>query len=411
MRLLPKRFCKFVLLPALLLGLLSSAWAAYANWKEIAAEMQQILNGSYETYVAGDEKKARDQVNVAYYQFYEKWGFERSTMTYISGNRASQVEYQFSEIRKAMLKKADKAQVRAALDQLNTMLMEDAKALDGDGEEEGSDPFWRDFIASLLIILREGFEAILIVGAILAYLVKSGNADKQKPVIHGSLLAVAASFVMAWILNSMAGDSGQNQEITEGLTMLVAVVVLFYVSNFMIAKADAAAWTGYIKGKVSSSLATGSMFALAFTAFLAVFREGAEVILFYQALLSGSGSSAPVWWGFGVGCVLLVFVYLAIRHLSIRLPLKVFFVGTSLLMYVMCVAFTGAAVKEFQEGEVIGVTQVPYVPTVDLLGLYPTVETLLPQLAVAALCLITIVLAVRNWKRERAKLAAAQQKN
>ena len=372
--------------------------------------MEEVIKSANQTYQQGNLTKARDEVNHAYFGFYEKIGFERTVMAHISGNRAAAVEYQFAQCKKDILADAGKDTVEASLNKLVSMLREDANNLDGvnDGDKDSTSSLGSPmgvFIASFLIILREGFEAILIVGAIIAYLVKTGNQNSLRPVYKGSILAIFASFVMAYVLNLMSGAQGQNQEITEGLTMFVAVVVLFYVSNFMMAKADASAWQGYIKNKVSTSIAKGSMFALAFTAFLAVFREGAEVILFYQALLATSTqTTSMVWYGFIVGCIALIFVYIAIRYLSVKLPLKPFFVGTSLLMYVMCIAFVGAGVKELQEGDVIAATLVDHVPTIDLLGIYPTMETLIPQLILTIICAFTIVWAVRGWKKQREKL-------
>jgi high-affinity iron transporter len=257
------------------------------------------------------------------------------------------------------------------------------------------------FLGSLLIIVREGFEAIIIVGAIIAYLLKSGNKKSTAPVYWGSLIALALSVVMAWILNALTSTaSGRNQEIIEGATMLLAVAVLFYVSNWMVSKAEAEAWTGYIEGKVKASITKGSMFSLAFAAFLAVFREGAETILFYQALLAGNQNYINmIWVGLGVGIVLLVIIYILIRFLSIKLPLKPFFLGTSILLFAMSVAFTGSGIKELQEGNVIPVTMLPFnFITVDILGIYPTLETLIPQILLLGITIATFVIQIRRNK-------------
>ncbi|MBQ8707042.1 MAG: FTR1 family iron permease [Succinivibrionaceae bacterium] len=436
---------KFLIVFTALLLATGAFAAKYASWKQVADDMKVHLDNAAALAAEGKSREAKDEVNVAYFRFYEKIGFERVTKSSISGNRASAVEYQFSTVKKSILKGEDETVVRGHLDKLAAMLYEDAATLDGSRKssqkdagkadnasasstsstsstsavDQGDDAsgvmaeagsFWSTFTASFFIILREGFEAILIVGAILAYLVKTGNGHRQKPVIWGSVLAVGASFIMAWILDAVAENSGQNQEIIEGVTMLVAVAVLFYVSNFMMAKADAAAWQGYIQGRVSSSIKTGGMFALAFTAFLAVFREGAEVILFYQALLAGTTDSSGVWYGFLAGCVALVAVYLLIRFLSVKLPLKPFFAGTSLLMYVMCVSFVGSGIKELQEGDAVDVTLLEGWPTVDLLGIYPTVETMVPQAVALVVCMATVVYAVRGWskKRQEARTASAE---
>jgi high-affinity iron transporter len=248
------------------------------------------------------------------------------------------------------------------------------------------------------------------VGAIIAYLLKSGNRKRTPPVYWGSVIALGVSVLMAWVLNRLTATvaGGQSQEIIEGATMLLAVVVLFYVSNWMVSKAEAEAWTSYIESKVQNSLARGSVFSLAFAAFLAVFREGAETILFYQALLAQTESYINmIWLGLGVGLALLVVVYILIRFLSIKLPLKPFFLGTSILLFIMSITFAGNGVKELQEGNVISVTPVPGMGSVDLLGIYPTLETLIPQIALLALTVITFIVQIRRNARRRASKAAA----
>ena len=264
------------------------------------------------------------------------------------------------------------------------------------------------------IIVREGLEAILVIAGMIAYLVKSGNQKTLKNVYIGSFLGVVMSFVAAWLLawlKRVWTGAGQSQELIEGITALIAVCVLFYVSNWMISKAEAASWSRYIDGKVQSSVETGSSFALAFTAFLSVFREGAEVVLFYQPMLN-EGNPGMVWAGFGVGCVLLVFVYLAITKLSIRLPIKVFFTATSILMAVMCVSFLGGGIKELAEGNVFDLTlNVPGIPENDVIqifGIYPWLETLVPQLILSIILLVTFLVAHYRGKMDalRAELSA-----
>jgi high-affinity iron transporter len=378
--------------------------ASTRNWAKTADEMAAILDQADARYVAGDAKGAKEQVDVVYFQFYEKVGFERMTLNRISGARAAQVEYQFSAIKRAINEGASREDVKAALDTLAGWLREDAAQLDGREESAAL-----VFLESLLIIVREGFEAIIIVGAIIAYLIKSGNKKRVRPVYWGSLVALVVSVVMAWILNritSVAG--GQNQEIIEGATMLLAVVVLFYVSNWMVSKSEAEAWSGYIESKVQSSITKGSMFSLAFAAFLAVFREGAETILFYQALLASTETYINmIWLGLGIGVIALVVIYILIRVLSIRLPLKPFFLGTSVLLFVMSITFVGNGIKELQEGNVIPVTPVSGVASVDILGIYPTLETLIPQLALLAITAATFVIQLRRAKA--VKTAAARE--
>jgi high-affinity iron transporter len=368
-------------------------FAAFDSWGDMAAEMGAVLMEADALYQKGDTDGAKRAVDNVYFGYYEKLGFEKTVMAYISGSRASVVEYQFSLIKKAMTAGDSKAEVRAALEKLSSYLKEDADRLDGKGESAAG-----IFMGSFLIILREGFEAIIIVGAILAYLIKSGNKKHCRSVYIGSVAALAASVIMAFILNAITSIAGgQNQEIIEGATMLLAVAVLFYVSNWMVGKSESEAWSSYIEGKVQSSIGKGSAFSLSFAAFLAVFREGAEVILFYQALLAQTQNYINmIWIGLAVGCVILVGVYIAIRVLSIRLPLRPFFLGTSILLFFMSITFLGNGIKELQEGSVVGVTPLPFGGSVSLLGIYPTAETLIPQLILLAVTIVTFVIQVKK---------------
>ncbi len=371
--------------------------ASHETWNHVVDDMETILNKSYETYTKGDSDQSKIEVDEAYYGYYEKLGFEKTVMSYISGNRASVVEYQFSTIKKAMTAKKDKAEVREDLDVLIQYLREDANQLDGVEKKPMT-----SFLASLTIILREGFEAILIVGVIIAYLVKMGYRDKLKAVYLGSVLALLLSVVMAYILNRLSALSGANQEIVEGVTMLIAVVVLFYVSNWMISKSEADAWSHYIEGKVDTSLKRGSLFSLSFAAFLAVFREGAETIIFYQALLADSNQYPKwIWIGLAVGCVGLVLMFLTIRYLSIKIPMKPFFTATSGLLFVMAISFLGNGIKELQEGNIIDVTPISGFSAVSLFGIYPTVETFVPQLILLVITILTVVIQVRKLKNKK----------
>jgi high-affinity iron transporter len=179
---------------------------------------------------------------------------------------------------------------------------------------------------------------------------------------------LGASAALAVILNVLSGVINAGQEVIEGITMLIAVAVLFYVSNWMVSKSQAAAWNNYIAGKARDSVAGSSLFSLAFAAFLAVFREGAEIILFYMALLASTKSNMPmIWLGLAAGLILLVVIYVLIRALSMKMPIKPFFIGTSVLLSVMAISFTGSAVNRLQLGDIVGVTPLRNIPTADFI--------------------------------------------
>ena len=368
----------------------------FENWVEIAGAMEVSLNKAYDAYFQKDVEEGKKWVNDAYFGYYEKEGFERTVMAYLSGKRGAQVEYQFTIIKQMMNEQRPNKEVRAAVDDLIKWLQEDAHQLDGT-EESGLSVF----LAALGIILREGVEAILVIAAIAAYLNRSGNGARTRVVYQSGIAAVVVSILAAIGLQYVFNLSGANQEILEGVAMLLATVVLFCVSNWMFAKAEAEAWKTYIEGKVQAAVSTGSSFALGAAAFLAVFREGAETILFYQAMLADvEQHTGMIWAGFGLGSLGLVVVFVIIRYGSMKLPLKPFFVGTSFLMYLIAIAFAGGGVKELQEGDVIGVTPVDFIGSVDILGIYPTLETLAPQVVLVLLVIVSILYYRRGKSRE-----------
>ncbi len=426
-----------------------------ATWNDVSDAMDQCFSAAALMYEAGDKDGAYKAINAGYYNYYEVTGFERTAMGHIAGSRKTEVELQFSKAKTVTKTDGSLDDLKTELVTLMGMIRRDANVLDGltskdDPAEDagitaarldslmggetasaaetaeskaasdsskaentvgenavsvgGTGGGWGTFAACFGIILREGLEAILVVGAIIAYLVKKGHKNKLKIVYAGCILAIGASFLSAWLLEQLKLANSANQEIIEGVTALIAVVVLFYVSNWMVSKAEAEAWNKYIEGQVSTSAETGSVFTLGFTAFLAVYREGAEVILFYQPLLSDDESMKMMWAGFGVGCVVLAVVFLAIRFLSVKLPLKPFFLGTSILMFIMSVSFLGSGIKELIEGDVITMTTSDFLTNLipsneffDVLGIYPCYETLIPQLILVTLTVSIFV--IQKWKR------------
>ena len=394
----------------------------YENWYEAATLVKETLDTAYMGYLDKEFETALDNVNTAYYSIYEESGLSHKVFTDLSIEERQKLDSHFTALRALIAQAEEKYQknkYRTSTDKAKNDILKAAKKLDEQEEaekaeeasseaeaaaesieeEKQSDPRWLTFLAAFGIIVREGLEAILVIAAIIAYLFKSGNRGTLKHVYAGAGLGIIASFAAAgllYYLKKVWVSAGQSQEVIEGITALIAVCVLFYVSNWMISKAEAASWSRYIDGKVQSSVAMGSGFALAFTAFLSVFREGAEVVLFYQPMLS-EGNGGMVWAGFAAGCVLLVFVYLAITKLSIRLPIKVFFTATSILMAVMCVSFLGSGIKELAEGNVFDLAlRVPGIPENDVIqifGIFPYLETLVPQLILGIILLITFLIA------------------
>lgn len=179
--------------------------------------------------------------------------------------------------------------------------------------------------------------------------------------------------------------------------MLLASAVLFWVSYWLIAKSEADRWQRYIQGKVQHAVSSGSGSALAAAAFLAVYREGFETVLFYQALAAGAPAGDPmIGMGFVAGLVLLGALYAALRQVGIKIPMAQFFLVTGGLLYLMAFIFAGKGVFELQEAGVVGLTPVDWAPRIPALGIYPSVETLLAQGVLVALLLYATVVTLRR---------------
>lgn len=246
----------------------------------------------------------------------------------------------------------------------------------------GIEAFWQSF----LIILREGFEAILVVGAVVAFLLKTGHRERLRSIWIGIAAALACSALTAIVLRTVLAALPASQEIIEGATLLVAVCVLFSVSYWLISRVEAAKWQQFIREKVTAALEHGGGRALAFVAFLAVYREGAETALFYQALFNeGAHVVLPISLGIVVGFAALAVIFTLFYRFGVKIPLRPFFTVTSVLLYYMAFVFIGKGFRELQEGNVVPISPINGLGTVEALGFYPTWQTVLAQLVLLGL--------------------------
>ncbi len=403
------------------------------NMNEVAYAIDLCLQAGISNYIDGNIDEAYKCMQDGYYGYYEVCGFERQTMSRISGARKNEVELSYKACRQAVKKDLGVEKVTEEVENLTAMLYEDALLLspvtDSFKELTGSTSSGTKvsegafFLEAFIILLREGLEAILVIGGIIAYLIRSGNKKQVKSVYIGSVVAIACSAIAAWvlgILKSRSAEFGASQEVIEGVTALLAVLVLFYVSNWMLNKSETETWKKYINDKVEGSISRGSVLTLGFTAFLAVFREGAEVILFYQPMMSDANTQdigqRAIWLGVAAAVVILAIVFIAIRFFSVRLPLKPFFLATSILMAFMSIAFLGSGIKELLEGDAIDlwnikipvisalVEKIPENDLLDTFGIYPHIETIVPQLILIIITVICFIVAGRKSKKLKQEL-------
>ena len=395
----------FLLLSFFQFPIFSQTQKEYTTWTSIVKQMEVHLNNAYNLYTQGKNKEAYDEVNLAYFRYYESKGMEKITMGYLSGARKTAVENAFYQYRRNVKSDKNAKEVKEHKDMLIKMLYQDAMELDGSSGKNSrkSSGTAATFIASLVLVLREGLEAILVIAAIIAYLVKTGKTKYVKSVYAGGAFGILFSIILAILFSIIAGaQSGIAREIFEGIGMFVAVIVLFYVSNWMLSKSEAQNWEKYIKSKVETSVTTGNKWLLIFTAFIAVAREGAELILFFQGVaVDGAEGRIAMWLAIVLALLILAAVFLAFRFLSVKLPLKPFFIATSILMYVMCFSFTGKGVGELQEAGLITKTAVSWMGNfnIDLLGIYATYESIIPQFIILVITVILSVLAVKKSRK------------
>jgi high-affinity iron transporter len=360
-------------------ALMLAPGAAAADGDVIDAVSEQ-LDGMLATYARGATAAAAQERRAAYLAFEEVEPALRARSPQLTAD----IEHIIGEggtLAVLIQSRAPTAEVAAQVEAAKPLLDDARAVLAG-----GSDPNVV-FGQSLFIMVREGFEAILVVGAIAGYLIVSENRDKLRTLYLFAGLALVASFATAGVFQLVAGLGAVDRELLEGVTGLLAVVVLFYVSYWLLSKVETTKWMAFIKNTVNKALASKSQWALGLVSFLAVYREGFETVLFYQALASSARTSEATGMlvlGMLIGAAILAVIFVAFYRYGVKIPMRQFFAVTGVLLYYLAFTFAGNAIHELQEAGVVGATVLVGLPTVDLIGFHPTVETLAAQLVLAA---------------------------
>ena len=299
----------------------------------------------------------------------------------------------------------------APLDEIESTAADVHRGLD-DVERTLSEPGLAAPVLALVyaftIIFREGLEAVLVVAAVLGYLEASRNTQYRGAVLKGVAGAVAATVVLFIVTTLFVQLAPLQRELLEAGTALLAVVVLFYVSFWLITRLEHRRWMEFMKAKVWAAATTGSTLALAGVGFTAVFREGFETTLFFQALISFAEGLIPfVVIGTVLGVGVLGVIGWIIFKAGRKIPIRIFLTTAVLLVMVLSIAFVGNAVRGFQEATYLPVTYIESLPDLpifvaQLTGWYPTRETILAQ---GALTLVYILGAIWTFivlpRRER----------
>ncbi len=349
------------------------------------AEISAILASLHEAesrWEAGDAAGALSVVEQTYLQQFEPLEAR------LPGPLSRQVESLIHlRLRPELARASEEADVHA------TFLSLYASLADADAALAGGTTFWFGAANAFVIIVREGLEAVLLIAAIVAYLT-GARAPKRdtRRVFAGAGLGVFATF-LTWLgARTILPVSGAGRELMEGVTALVAVGVLLWVSHWLFQKTYIHDWKAYLRSKVGQAATTGSAVAMAGLAFAAVYREGFETVLFYQALLFDS-SSAAVLAGFVPGVVLMAVLGIGVLRLGVRLPLRLLFGITNGILLYLAFVFLGKGIYNLQEAGVFAPRPIGWLPDHDVLrelfGFYPLAETILAQIAFLTLIVAT----------------------
>jgi len=256
------------------------------------------------------------------------------------------------------------------------------------------------FIGALTILLREGVEALLIVVGIIAFLRKAKQTTALRYVHAGWISALLAGALTWFVSTYLVAISGASREVTEGVSSLFAAIVLLSVGLWMHQKSSADRWQSYLNDKLSAAMSSSSAWALFALSFIAVYREVFETVLFYSAL-AADGNGAALLGGFLTAVGLLVVIAWILLRTSARMPIGKFFSITSIFVAVLAVILVGKGVIGLQEAGWISVHPIAG-PRIEILGIMPTAETVIAQIAVLLIAVVGFAFNYSGAKKSKA---------
>lgn len=316
--------------------------------------------------VAGRTAEADRVVLDAYLQGFEPLEAQISAK---DPNRTQSVEIAFRDFRGALAAQ-NPASIQKQADLLNELI----------SRSRSSGEATLPFVAAFIIYFREGIEAALLVGALLGGVKKLGRADAVRAIHHGWTGALVAGGISWFLFSRLISIAPSQREMIEAVIGLLAAIVLFSVSFWMISKAESRKWMAFLKDQMNRGLGSGRVWSFAGVAFLAVYRECAETILFTEALLiEAAGHAGPVFMGAAAGLVCVVLSALAARSAFNRLPMPVFFGVSGFLLSLLAIAFAGSSVSSFVAAGYLRPHPIPFA-SFPMLGIHPDLSSLAVQL-------------------------------
>nr|WP_324253282.1 FTR1 family protein [Campylobacter volucris] len=368
------------------------------DYSKVYNDIKIALNELLQNY-EGFSLNSIDSLQNIYLNIFEASGME-SKIGAVDSALKLKIESYFSKGVALIKASASKEELKQNFDELEKLIEQSLDKI------QESSPISL-FIWALGIILREGLEALIIIVAIVSYLIQSGN-QKRLSIVYsafwsGIFLSFVSAFLISWFFKEQAG---QSRELLEGITMLIAVVLLFYVGFWLLSNAQNKKWINFVKTQAVEAISNNSAKALWFSVFLAVFREGAETILFYQALLFDAKTNLDysfILAGLVGGLVILSILYYLLKNSALKIPLKQFFYITSYVIFYMVFVFMGKGIGELIEAKVITPSLIPFdFDGILWLGIYPYYESIIPQFIVLILLIMGIFITKQiSNKREK----------
>jgi high-affinity iron transporter len=366
---------------AAVLAYLRSAPAALAGGRESPIDLStRLLTESLDAYRRGEPARAHQLAVTSYLEGFE---LAEAPLSAVDNALKNRVEAEMLRYRTMLQSRAPRDEVEAEARTILSLLDEARRRLDAARLSPVT-----TFTSALIILLREGLEAILVVAALVALLIKSERRDALRYVHAGWIAALALGAVTWLAASSVVTLSGASREATEGVTALLAAIMLLYVGFWMHRHAHAARWQTFIETRVRAALSGRTRWALASIAFLAVYREAFETVLFYQALWieAGRDGRTAVVGGFLAAALGLVLLAWLILKVGLRLPVGWFFGAGSVLMASLAVVLAGKGVAALQEAGKVPIEPLD-LPAIPSLGVYPTWQGVLTQVALLVLIL------------------------
>ena len=346
------------------------------------------LKESLAAYQAGRKDEAEALALSAYLD-----GFEPLEPALASGDSTllKAIERAMGAVRVAINNDLPAAEVGNRISALDDLFSKAESVLDAGQASQAS-----AFVGAFTILLREGLEALLIIVAMIAFLRKAERSEVM-PYVHGGWIAALLAGGATWFAATyLIGISGASRELTEGFSSLFAAVILLFVGLWMHGKSRADEWQRYIRETMNKALSRGSAWFLFGLAFIVVYREVFETILFFAALWTAD-NGMTILAGSGTAILLLSAIAWAMLRYSRKLPIGKFFAYSSALMIVLTVILTGKGIAALQEAGLMSVTPLPDFPQISMLGIFPAIQSLVAQVLVIA------VIAAGYWYNVRLK--------